>query len=370
MPSERGRATITDVARLSGTSIKTVSRVFNDEPFVRAATRQRVLSAASELEYHPNVAARSLVRGRSSMIGLFYENPSPNYVVDLQTGSLDRLHGERFRLLLFPCESAAQVAGRLPGIARSAGLEGMIIAPPIGDDPATITALLKAGIPFVRIAPTHAPEVSPAVRIDDAAAARDMTRHLIALGHRRIALIRGEPTHPSSAERFQGYRDALAEAGLEIDPSLIDEGHYTFESGLAAGRRLLATRSRPSAIFAANDDMAAGVLVAAQEHGLSIPGQLSIAGFDDSLISRVVWPQLTTIRQPTYEMARCATDALLAAIRDGGGGTMRQLDYELLVRGSTGPHHFRTHADEHQPIDSRTGWGKLDIDSAECRPKN
>jgi LacI family transcriptional regulator len=338
LPPERGRATIVDVARLSSTSIKTVSRVFNDEPGVRPATRQRVLNAASELEYHPNVAARNLVRGRSSLIGLFYENPSPNYVVDLQTGSLDRLHGERFRLLLFPCETAAQVAGRLPGIARSAGLEGLIIAPPIGDDPATIAALLDARIPFARIAPMYAPEVSPAVRIDDVAAARDMTRHLIALGHRRIALVRGEPTHPSSAERFQGYCDALAEAGLEFNPSMIDEGHYTFESGLAAGRRLLDTRSRPSAIFAANDDMAAGVLVAAQEHGLMVPGQLSIAGFDDSLISRVVWPSLTTIRQPTYEMARCATDALLAAIQNGGGNTMQQLDYELLVRGSTGPY--------------------------------
>jgi LacI family transcriptional regulator len=337
MLSERGRATIIDVARLSGTSIKTVSRVFNDEPFVRPATRERVLNAASELEYHPNMAARSLVRGRSSLIGLFYENPSPNYVVDLQTGSLDRLHGERFMLLLFPCETAGQVVGRLPGIARSAGLEGMILAPPIGDDPATIAALLDARIPFARIAPTYAADSAPAVRIDDVSAARDMTRHLLALGHRRIGVIKGDPTHPSSAERLQGYREALAEAEAAFDPSLIDEGRYTFDSGLAAGRRLLAGPARPSAIFALNDDMAAGVLVAAQERGLSVPADLSIAGFDDSLISRVVWPQLTTIRQPTYDMAHRATDALLARLKGDQCETIQQLAYELLVRGSTGP---------------------------------
>lgn len=334
---QRARATITDVARVSGTSIKTVSRVFNDEPFVRPTTRDRVLEAAATLDYHPNMAARSLVRGRSFLIGLFYENPSPNYVVDLQTGSLDRLESERFRLLLFPFERAADMSGTLLGVARASGLEGIVIAPPMCDDPVTIADLVAARFPFVRIAPTSHPEASPAVAIDDVAAAVEMTRHLIDLGHRRIAFIRGHPTHPSSAERLRGYRQALDEAGIAFDPAMIDEGLYTFDSGLAAGRRLLATRTRPTAIFAGNDDMAAGVLIAAHERGLSVPGQLSVTGFDDSLISRVVWPRLTTIHQPTYEMANRATDALIALIEGTPHETAMSLDYELLVRGSTAP---------------------------------
>lgn len=333
----RPRATITDVARVSGTSIKTVSRVFNDEPFVRPATKTRVLKAAAELDYHPNMAARSLVRGRSFLIGLFYENPSPNYVVDLQMGSLDRLHSERFRLLLFPCERAADVSGKLLGVARASGLEGMIIAPPMCDDRATVDELVSARFPFVRIAPTGQPEASPAVGIDDVAAAMEMTRHLIGLGHRRIAFIQGDPTHPSSAERLRGYRAALDEKGISFDPALIDQGLYTFDSGLAAGRRLLALRTRPTAIFASNDDMAAGVLIAAHERGLSVPGQLSVTGFDDSLISRVVWPRLTTIHQPTYAMANRATDALLALIAGAPHEDAMALEHELLIRGSTAP---------------------------------
>ncbi|MEZ0495024.1 LacI family DNA-binding transcriptional regulator [Sphingomonas sp. IW22] len=331
------RATITDVARLSGTSIKTVSRVFNDEPFVRPATRKRVMDAANELDYHPNIAARSLVRGRSSLIGLFYENPSPNYVVDLQTGSLDRLQSERFRLLLFPCLSAAAMSGRLLRVARASGLEGLILAPPLGDDERTVDELTRAHFPFVRIAPTSAPDASPTVSIDDTAAAHEMTRHLIDLGHRRIAYVQGDPDHPSNALRLTGYRAALEERGIGFDPALLEHGLYTFESGVAAGRRIFASNMRPTAVFAANDDMAAGVLLAAKERGLDVPRQVSIAGFDDSLIARVVWPQLTTIRQPTYDMANRATDVLLAKIEGQPFTAETRMAHQLLVRASTAP---------------------------------
>lgn len=333
----QGRATIIDVARLSGLSIKTVSRVFNDEPFVRPATRERVLKAALALEYHPNLAARSLIKGRSFLVGLFYENPSPNYVVDLQMGALDRLHGERHRLLLFPCENAAEMSGKVLKVARASGLEGMIIAPPMCDDGRTVDELVAARFPFVRIAPTLHRGASPAVAMDDIQATEAMIDHLVALGHRRIAIIKGDQTHLSSEERMTGYRRALDRHGISLDPALVDEGVYSFESGLLAGRRLLAGRTRPTAIFASNDDMAAGVLMAAHEQGLSVPGQLSVAGFDDSMISRVVWPRLTTIHQPTYEMAAAATESLLALIDGEAHDANRAMGFELLVRGSTGP---------------------------------
>lgn len=335
--SERSRATIIDVARESGTSIKTVSRVFNDEPFVRPKTRERVLKAAAALDYHPNMAARSLVRRRSFLIGLFYENPSPNYVVDLQAGALDRLHNERYRLLLFPCESAGQVSGKILGIARASGLEGLVLAPPMCDDAATVKELEAASFPFARIAPALTPSEAPAVGIDDVAATVQIVEHLIGLGHREIAIVQGDPTHPATAARLHGYRLTLAKHGLEAAPGLIEKGLFTFESGLAAGRRLLALRRRPSAVFACNDDMGAGVLTAAKEAGLNVPGQLAVAGFDDSSISRVVWPQLTTIHQPTYEMANRATDALLALIDGNAPVTDMTMPFELLVRGSTAP---------------------------------
>ncbi len=335
--SERSRATIIDVARESGTSIKTVSRVFNDEPFVRPDTRERVLKAAAALDYHPNMAARSLVRRRSFLIGLFYENPSPNYVVDLQAGALDRLHDEKYRLLLFPCESAAQVSGKVLGIARASGLEGLVLAPPMCDDAATVKELEAARFPFSRIAPALTPSGAPAVGIDDVAATVQIVEHLIALGHRRIGIVQGDPTHPATAARLHGYKLTLEAHGLTVEPALIETGLFTFESGLAAGRRLLASPHRPSAIFACNDDMGAGVLTAAKEAGLSVPEQLSVAGFDDSSISRVVWPQLTTIHQPTYEMANKATDALLALIGGSTPATDMAMPFELLVRGSTAP---------------------------------
>lgn len=334
---QRARATITDVAKRSGTSIKTVSRVFNDEPFVREETRERVLKAAAELDYHPNMAARSLVRGRSFLIGLFYENPSPNYVVDLQTGALDRLHDERFRLLLFPCESARAMSGKLLQVARTSGLEGIVLAPPLGDDPRTVAELREGRMPFTRIAPTTALDASPMVGIDDIAAAQAMTQHLLSLGHRRIAFVQGDPGHASTRQRLCGFRAALDAAKVPFEPALLEQGMYTFESGLAAGRRLFAGRMRPSAVFAANDDMAAGVCVAAKEHGLDIPGTVSVAGFDDSLISRVTWPQLTTIHQPTYDMAHAATDALIALIDGRAHDRAVDLPHRLLVRGSTGP---------------------------------
>lgn len=335
--SERPRATIIDVARESGLSIKTVSRVFNDEPFVRPNTRDRVLKAAADLDYHPNMAARSLVRGRSFLVGLFYENPSPNYVVDLQAGALDRLHSERYRLLLFPCESAGQVSGKVLAIARASGLEGLVLAPPMCDDAKTVKELEAARFPFARIAPARTASKAPAVGIDDVAATIEIVEHLIALGHRRIAIVKGDPTHPATTARLNGFRQTVKKHGLPLEPALIEDGMFTFESGLEAGRRLLATPAPPSAIFACNDDMAAGVLTAAKEAGLNVPQQLSVAGFDNSSISRVVWPQLTTIHQPTYEMANRATDALLSLIDGASPVTDMTMPFELLVRGSTAP---------------------------------
>lgn len=330
-------ATITDVADAAGVSIKTVSRVFNDEPNVRPLTREKVLEAAQKLDYHPNVAARSLAGRRSFLIGLAYENPSPNYVVDLQTGALDRLRGERYRLLVLPFADVAAASGKMQAIARASGLDGLVLAPPLCDDAATVAELEACGLPYARIAPTTGDSHAPDVAMNDAGAARTVIDHLVALGHARIAIVRGAASHVSAGARFEGYREGMEAHGLVADPALQAQGAYTYASGYEAGKQLLALADRPTAIFACNDDMAAGVINAAHEAGVAVPAQLSVVGFDDSNIASVVWPRLTTIHQPIREMAREATGALLALLDGDEAPTHRMMPHELIVRGSTAP---------------------------------
>jgi len=166
--------------------------------------------------------------------------------------------------------------------------------------------------------------------MDDAQAADDMTTHLINLGHRRIAFVKGHPNHMASDERLYGYRRALDRAGLPFDPHWMAEGEFDFDSGFAACEKFLALPERPTAVFASNDDMAAGVLAAAHQAGLELPRELSVAGFDDTTLARMVWPPLTTIRQPTFELARTATELLLS------GQTLvhKRLQHELVERES------------------------------------
>lgn len=287
------RATITDVARVSGTSIKTISRGLNDEPFVRPATRERVLEAARELDYHPNLAARSLAGRRSFLLGLFYEPPSPNSVIDLQTGSLDRLATERYRLLLFPCDTGGQTGARLAGLARASGLDGLILAPPMCDSAEITAHLSEGGFAFARIAPTRDPALSPAVGMDDVAAAADMTRHLPGLRHRRIGFVAGDPSHPSSAGRAVGFRAAMAGAGAAIDETLLVPGFYTFETGAAAARARCPAQRR----VRVHDDMAAGVLMAANKARLELPAELSVVGF-------AALPRTTPCSPPSPHAAR------------------------------------------------------------------
>lgn len=334
---EGRRATIIDVAREAEVSIKTVSRVFNDAPNVTVKTRDKVLKVATALHYHPNVVAQGLVGRRSYLIGLFYENPSPSYVVELQRGALDRLEGERYRLIVLPVDSAAAVADNILGLVRSAALDGIVLTPPASDNPVIIERLSQAHFPFVRIAPTLSPEIGPRNTTDDVAAARLLTDYLIGLGHRRIATIKGDPTHASSGARMVGFTQALNAAKLELRLDDVAEGLFTFDSGFQAAMTLLDRPDRPTAIFAQNDDMAAGALMAAHDLGLNAPHDVSIAGFDDSAISRIVWPRITTIHQPVYDMARAATDTLIAMLEKQEHAAVTDHPFTLVARQSTGP---------------------------------
>ncbi len=281
--------------------------------------------------------ARGLVGRRSYLLGLIYENPSPNYVVELQRGALDRLHGEKYRLLVLPVESVDKAAGKIMSILRASALDGVVLAPPASDHPQILSELGRHNFPFSRVAPTVSLETGPSQTTDDVEASRKMTTYLLGLGHKRIGVIKGHPTHPSSSARLAGFLDALKSAGITHSPDLIEQGYFTYESGLAAAHKLLDRPDRPTAIFAQNDDMAAAAIMAARDLGLSVPDDVSIAGFDDSAIARIVWPRITTVHQPVYDMARDATDALIAKLDNKPFEMLETHACELIVRQSTAP---------------------------------
>jgi LacI family transcriptional regulator len=331
------RATIVDVSRKAAVSTKTVSRVFNGSPNVSDAVRRRVRAAAEELDYHPNVFAQALVRRHSHLIGLLYDNPSPSYVVNLQMGMFARLQGERYRLMVVPANTAGDSLDDIVTQLRSAALDGVVIAPPMSDNLALLDQLESARIRCARIAPTRRVDRTASTCLYDTAAGRDIAGHVIALGHRDIAVIMGDPTHPACAERLAGYRAALDAAGIALRPEWIVQGYFTFQSGVEAAERLLKMPHRPTAILAQNDDMAVGAVRAARERGLDVPSDLSVVGFDDSEVSRVTWPRITTIRQPIFEMAFASADQLIAELDGRDAPAHRTHPYELLVRGSTAP---------------------------------
>jgi LacI family transcriptional regulator len=331
------RTTIIDVGRRAGVSTKTVSRVFNNEPHVSEALKERVHAAARALDYHPNVLAQALVRRRSHLIGLLYEKPSPSYVVELQRGVLERLRDERYRLVVIPLSSIAERPGEVVGVLRSAALDGVVLAPPASDNPRILDDLAAAGIRCARIAPTRRLDAAPSNTIDDVTAAREVAEHLIGLGHRDIAIIKGDPTHASSEARLLGYSQALHAAGIAMRLDWLEQGLFTRDSGYQAGRRLLERAERPTAILAQNDDMAVGALIAARELGLDVPGALSIVGFDDSEVAQVSWPRITTVRQPVFEMAVSATDMVIAQLEGLEHPARREHFHQLIVRESSAP---------------------------------
>lgn len=337
MTKDHRRPTMTDVSRHAGVSMKTVSRVLNDEPNVTEEVRRRVRASASALNYHPNVMAQSLVRRRSHLIGLVYENPSPSYVVELQMGVLERLRNERYRLVVIPVSSVAEREAEVVGLLRSAALDGVVLAPPASDNERILADLTVAGIRFARIAPTRFMDAGPGNLLDDVSASREAAQHLIDLGHRDIAIIKGDPTHASSLMRTQGYEMALSAAGLSVRPECLEHGLFTRDSGHAAASRLFDLARRPTAILAQNDDMALGALIAARERGIRVPEDLSLVGFDDSEVSRITWPAITTVRQPVFEMAVSAADMVVAQLEDGEV-RMREVHPHLLItRESSGP---------------------------------
>ena len=329
------RVTINDVARSAGVSIKSVSRVINKEPNVRDSLREKVEVAIQQLGYIPNVAARSLAAGRSFTLGVLFDNPSPNYTLKVQEGAYAACKRFGYQLIVEQVDTESPgLAQAMRAMLQSSRVDGMIISPPATDCEAILTALEDRKMPYARISPGKFPGRSPSVGMDDAGAAGEVADHLWGLGHRRFAIINGPASHAASGWRREGFLRALAARGLDTGSVLEMPGGFGFMSGLGAGLELFRRQDRPSGIFAANDDMAAGVLAAAAQLGLHVPKDLSVVGFDDSWIAQSVWPALTTIHQPIAEMADAAAELLIE--RKQGQIPDINLPHRLVVRLSTG----------------------------------
>jgi LacI family transcriptional regulator len=332
------RPTIREVADLAGVSIKTVSRVFNQAPHVQPGTRDRVMAAAEKLSYRPNLSARQLASRRTFLIGMLYDAPNPenenDYVTVLQAGALEACRDFGYHLLIMPCRAdSPDLASEVLGLSRQ--VDGFIVLQPLSDLDSLIELLLENGCPCVRVSQRPL-DGFPWVSVADENAADEMTEHLLQLGHRRIGFIMGHPEHGQSHDRLAGYRRALQRYAIDIDGDLVQQGRFDFESGYACTKRLLSLPSPPTAVFASNDPMAMGVLSAAHEMGFDVPGELSVAGFDDSPMARHAWPTLTTVRQPIAEVARLATEELTKRLQGGSESLVHHcLKAELVRRAST-----------------------------------
>jgi LacI family transcriptional regulator len=341
--SRRGgrRPTIADVARLSGVSAMTVSRVVNNDFRVLPATREKVQAGIAALGYVPNPAARSLAGARQCRIALLHSNPSAAYLSEFLMGSLAEAGTSHALLQVEPYaegEPPEVLAKRLAQHRTDA----VLLPPPLSDDLNLIAAMDAAGLVMAQIATGRPSPIAQAVTIDDEAAAHAMTAHLIGMGHRRIGFVAGHPNQTASGLRSEGYLRALRDAGIDAPPDLVAQGDFTYRSGLAAAETLLSREVRPTAIFASNDDMAAAVIAVAHRRRLDVPNDVTVCGFDDTAIATTIWPELTTIRQPIGAMSGEATRLLVAEVErraTGGAGGVRhvRLPFALIRRVSDSP---------------------------------
>lgn len=333
------KVTISDVARIAGVSKRTVSRVINNSPMVGAASREKVKQIIDDLGYQPNPQARGLASSRSYLIGLIYDNPDPFFIDAVIRAVSEVCRQNGFELVVHPSRlDDPQLIDQSVNFVSRAKIDGVIIPPPISEIDDVAEALDLVGVPSVRLAARWLDGPTRVVVSDERQGARKITEYMVSCGHRKIGYIAGPKGLISTRERRAGHREALRNQRVSGDPDAWEvRGEYTFQSGIVAARDLLSRADRPTAIFASNDQMANGVLHVAQEMGLSVPADLSVAGFDDSELASQTIPALTTVRRPVRQMAIKATLKLIARIegRDEDADLECVLAPQLVVRDST-----------------------------------
>jgi len=334
------RATINDVARLAGVSKKTVSRVINRSPLLNEETRERVEKVIRDLGYVPNPQARALALRRNFLVGLIHDNPNAQMVLNVQQGILEALAGTEFEMVVRPVDRSSQaMLDDVRTFLERQRLFGVVLLPPISENDALARLCDEVGCRYVRMGSAQLDDAGHMVASNDREAVREATQYLIEHGHELIGLIEGPDGFRSARERRLGFEDALADAGHSLPRSLIARGNYTFETGVTAAERLLDLSPRPTAIFASNDEMAAGVVFAARERGIAVPEELSVIGFDDTPIAAHIWPPLTTVRWPIVSMARSAARKLVGDMVGGqaAGEQPSELPSTLVKRASVAP---------------------------------
>ena len=322
-------STIKDVAKLAGVSFKTVSRYINGETNIREVSRRRIAAAIRELNYQPTLAARQLKSQKSYVISLVVAQSVFSYNARMMLAIAAECRRVGYHLMTEVLSGGFLEGQSEGGIDFSLRPDCVILIPPFPDDTRLLSQLEEQQIPVVRIAAVREGYGS-CIRVDDELVSLELMRHFFELGHKRIGMIAPPLPERASESRVRGYRRALEEAGLEFDPALFIRGEFSFASGVNAATELFALANRPTALFAASDEMALGAMARAHQLGYRVPEDVAIAGFDDGLESRLSFPPLTTVRQPIHQIA---TAAVVAAT--GRGGPAPDAKPELIVRGST-----------------------------------
>lgn len=329
-------ATIHDVAQAAGVSIRTVSRVLNQSSKVNANTRERIEAAIARLGFAPSARARGLATGRSYLIGIIHNDRNALVLDTVQRGVVDVATARGWEVVIHPTPAGddGSIADVLD-FMRHSRVDGVVVMPPVSGVAGMGAALRDAGVPAVALSSRPVDGFAATLIADERAAAQAAAAYLIGLGHRRIALLNGPLAVCSASERRTGFLAGLQAAGLA--PVGEAEGDYAFDSGIAAAERLLALDPHPTAIFAANDIMAAAVVKAASARGMAVPGQLSIIGFDGSMLARMLTPSLTSVYRPLGEMARLATRRLLDLVEGVDHPVDLQTPLQLIEGDSSGP---------------------------------
>jgi LacI family transcriptional regulator len=339
MARDNSIPTINDVARKAGVSKRTVSRVLNNSDKVNANTRFHVQEIIDALHFTPNSQARGLAASRSYLIGLIYDVPTL-FTNEVQKGVFNVSAAEGYDIVVHPCESnSPNLVDDVRRFVRRAKVDGIIMLPPVSETTELVNAIESWDIPYVRFASELTSTPWRLVATNYGPAVTDMTSHLVKLGHRDIGFISGPKHNPSSQKRHQAFIEALASHGLELRDEFVVEGAFTYESGVRAARKLLTRDTRPTAIFAANDEMAIGVMNVADALGIKVPKDLSVVGFDGTRFATFVIPSLSTIHRPSREMAGLAARKLLAYINDGVEAAQRfdsMVSPKFVPRDSTG----------------------------------
>jgi LacI family transcriptional regulator len=335
----KGRLKLEDVARMSGVSRSTVSRVINQHPNVSEPVRQRVWGVIQETGYHPHQAARSLALQRSNILGLviprsvqsFFSDP---YFPRLTQGVAQACNEHNATLSLFLFHTKEDERNLFPRLSRPGLVDGIIIQATHADDD-LFNQLSQSDIPFIVAGrPMNVPDASY-VDVDNVRGAFTAVRHLIHQGFRRIGTITGPLNTSTGQDRLSGYRKAQDDSGIDFDERLVVEGDFSQDSGYYAAKRLL--QHKPEAIFVASDMMALGALRALRENGMQVPEDIAIVGFDDIPDAAQMSPHLTTIRQPIHSMGMQLVETLLDVI-DNGSKPPRRVVFgtELVIRESCG----------------------------------